>query len=79
MFNSMTSNSTTIHGRMKLAVGKTYLDRHGNKITILRHDTDNPLPYLGDDKCGYQSDGRFSYIRKSSEWDLIEEVQDQLT
>ena len=60
---------------MKLVVGKTYLDRNGNKITLLRYDPDNSLPYLGDDDCGYQSDGRFSYLRKFSEWDLIEEVQ----
>ena len=68
---------TTIHGRMKLEVGKTYLDRNGDKVTIIRHDTNDLRPYMGDDECRYQSDGRSSYFKKNSEWDLIEEAPDQ--
>ena len=60
---------------MKLEVGKTYTDRHHNKIKIIACDTDNLLPFQGDDKCGYQADGRFSYLNRESEWDLIAEVK----
>ena len=44
---------------MKLKVGKTYIDRSGHVTKIVGHEKGHPLPFIGDDKCGYRSDGGY--------------------
>lgn len=59
---------------LKLEVGKTYINRKGDKVRIVKKDDApfGPYPYRSEDGYSYQENGRFWH----TEWtdDLIEEV-----
>ena len=58
---------------MQLEIGKTYLSRKGELITIVGHTKYIGFPYRGGDGASYQDSGRFDEMRET-EWDLIKEV-----
>jgi hypothetical protein len=63
--------------RLKLEVGKTYRNRRGEKVTIVKkYDWDRyPHRYLGDDNEWYAENGKFDYYFEDTPIDLIEEVE----
>lgn len=58
--------------KMKLEVGKTYLAKDGDLVTIVRNDFCEYYPFVGDNGSIYEADGRYSTHYKSSR-DLIKE------
>lgn len=44
---------------MKIEVGKTYRTHDGHTVKITGHEPDHPLPFIGDDQCGYRLDGGY--------------------
>lgn len=64
---------------MKIEVGKTYKDREGNLVTIVRKNANYPkfyvtYPFIGNNASEYMEDGRFREYDLYHDYDLIEEV-----
>ena len=71
---------------MKLEVGKTYLARDNNKTKITAYESGHPLPFIGDDNCGYRKDGGYMPLfgdrtaeSEKSQFDLIQEIEPDQT
>jgi hypothetical protein len=64
--------------RLKLEVGKTYYNRRGEKIIIVKYDGDSEYPYRykGNDGEWYAEDGSFLLFHES-DIDLIKEVKER--
>ncbi len=66
---------------MRIEIGKTYLDRRGNEVMIVKKDDYHLLPFVGDDGCGYTEDGRFvpadqdGWEQMESNFDLVSEKE----
>ena len=67
---------------MKLQIGKTYVTADGHEVTITGCDKDHPLPFIGDDNCGYRPDGGYLPLfgdrtpeSERHEFDLIAETE----
>jgi hypothetical protein len=65
-------------GMLKLEVGKTYRNRKGREITIVKYSNDREYAfrYTGSDGKWYAEDGRFDKFYNEPLYDLIEEVED---
>ena len=61
--------------KIKLEVGKTYRNREGEKVKIVRKDDGVAYPYTGDDDEWYAENGQWSYDSEEDPYDLIEEVK----
>ena len=59
--------------QIKLQIGKTYLNRKGEEVEIIRKVGDRVFPYRGNDGSHYTESGRFRSQGGSSN-DLIEEA-----
>lgn len=62
--------------QIKLEVGKTYRNRRGKEVKIIRKNNTRTYPCRGNDLQSYTESGRF-YLGKESEYDLIEEVSSE--
>lgn len=60
--------------KIKLEVGKTYLNRVGEKVKILKKDDTPPFQYLGEGGYYYTESGKWHPDFKEFPADLIEEV-----
>lgn len=58
--------------KLRLQVGKTYISRNGEGVTIVSADGSPSYPYKGDDTCSYMKDGGF-LLDATSGFDLIRE------
>lgn len=59
---------------LKLAVGKSYLNRKGQKILIVKKLDNYLYPYQSEDRDIYQEDGRWLMYNETN-MDLVEEVE----
>lgn len=60
---------------LKLEVGKTYLNRKGERVKIVKDTGDKIFPFSGDNCFSYTLDGRYWYNWKDSAFDLIAEAE----
>ena len=64
--------------KIKLEVGKTYRNRMGEEVRIVKKDNGkDKYPYIGDDNEWYAENGRYFYYLelKNNPYDLIGEVE----
>ena len=64
--------------KIKLEVGKTYRNRMGEEVRIVKKDDGKgKYPYIGDDNEWYAENGRYFYYLelKNNPYDLIGEVE----
>ena len=61
---------------LKLEVGKTYRNRKGEEVKIVKNDGKGKFPYTGSDGGWYTERGRFLLYGEISSRDLIEEVEE---
>ena len=59
---------------LKLEVGKTYRNRRGEKVTIVKNDGIVEYSYEGSDGEWYTENGKWSYVSEEHPKDLIEEA-----
>lgn len=59
--------------KLKLEVGKTYINRDGEFVKILYCDLKADFPFKGDDSCCYMLDGKW-LGDDESDYDLIAEA-----
>lgn len=62
--------------RLKLEVGKRYIDRSGTVVKIVNYLKDNPHPYISGWEVSYTEDGLYCK-GTTSELDLIKEYQEE--
>ncbi len=60
--------------QLKLEVGKTYRNRNGEEVKIVKNDGRGAYPYEGSDGEWYTENGKWGYASKGDLEDLIEEV-----
>lgn len=59
--------------QIKLQVGKTYRNRKGEEVRIVRTNN-SAWPFVGDNEESYDEQGRYYSVNWDSPCDLIEEV-----
>lgn len=59
---------------LKLEVGKSYINREGKEVKIIKKDDQNTYPCQGDNGEWYAESGRFAYTTETP-YDLIEEIE----
>ena len=59
---------------LKLEVGKTYLNRKGERVKIVKDTGDNMLPFIGDNYHSYTPNGGYWPSGRESHLDLIAEA-----
>lgn len=66
------------NGNMELQVGKTYVDRQGAEVRIIRAQDSAEYPFVGvdadNDELEYGGDGRFYSFGERSDLDLVAEA-----
>jgi hypothetical protein len=62
---------------LKLEVGKTYRNRKGEEVKIVRTN-ESIWPFVGDNEDSYDEQGRFYSVNWESPYDLIEEGPDPI-
>src|SRR5690554_5612076 len=60
--------------KIKLEVGKTYRNRNGEEVKIVKNNGRGEYPYEGSDDEWYTENGRFDLHVAESSHDLIEEI-----
>ena len=64
---------------MQLEVGKTYIARNSDIVTIIRLGIYKAYPFEGDDGLNYTEDGIFLFDDSVHERDLLSEFEPELT
>ena len=58
---------------MKLVVGKTYIQRRGKEVKIMRKCASTYYPFVGDDLEVYKEDGSYVSYEIEHQRDLVDE------